>query len=120
MNIPDVAATIGQIKIAFDMFRSAIGLAKDVKESLPEGEKKRSITESLEAADRAAHIAEAQIAKSLGYQLCQCTFPPQIMLSIGYRGSVEYFRCPKCNKEYPPPEPAPRDTKAETDFDVFR
>ena len=109
MEVQDIAGAIGQIKMAFDMFRTAIGLAKEVKDALPEGNKKKSIEESLEAADRAVKIAEAEIAKSLGYTLCQCTFPPQIMLSMGYdEYGLERFQCPQCKKIYPPAEEGPK------------
>ncbi len=94
------------LKNALGLFKDAIGLAKDAKELLPIGDKKTTITQSLEKAEKAANLAEAQIAKSLGYQLCKCTFPPQIMMSIGYEEYDEKFRCPNCNKIYPPDEPA--------------
>ena len=90
-----------QVKLAIDMFKASIGLVKDAKDLLPDGTKKEAITKSLEEAERTAKLAEAQIAKSLGYHLCQCTFPPQIMLSIGYQGTYEKFKCPGCTRIYP-------------------
>lgn len=98
------------LKLAFDMMKSAIGIAKDAKDLLPEGEKKQTLVNSLNAVESQTQIAEAQIANALGYQLCRCTFPPQIMLRIGYKTQDhavhEHFRCPKCGNEWPPP-PAP-------------
>lgn len=98
-----------QIKVVFDLFRSAIGAVKDVTDVLPEGEKKKAVQETLEQAEKAAQLAEAQTADALGYHLCQCTFPPQIMLSKGYRDDVghkkEIFECPKCKKITPPKSP---------------
>ncbi|GEM77006.1 hypothetical protein [Vibrio sagamiensis] len=49
-------------------------------------------------------MAEAQIAQALGYQLCKCTFPPQIMLSVGYRDFEEAFECKLCGKSSQRPE----------------
>jgi hypothetical protein len=105
--IEDGKMALDAIKLSFGLYREAMGLARDVESSLPEGEKKRAIEESLARADVSSKIAEAQIAQSLGYNLCQCTFPPQIMLSVGvmhdgaYGMAMEHFKCPNCNKEYP-------------------
>ncbi len=76
-------------------FRSlgdAIRIAKDAKDLLPK-KKREPLEKKLEEAERAAKLAEAQIAQGLGYELCRCTFPPQIMLSIG-----EQEQCPKCKR----------------------
>lgn len=98
------------LKTAFDMMKMAIGIAKDAKDLLPEGEKKQTLVNSLSTAERHTQIAEAQMAGAMGYQLCRCTFPPQIMLRVGYKTQdyavQEHFRCPKCGNEWPPP-PAP-------------
>jgi monoamine oxidase len=97
-----VRTAIDGIKNALDLFRTAVGLAKDVKEALPESAKREAIGASIEQAERAARVAEAQVAQALGYHLCQCTFPPQIMLSIGlHEGVTERFKCPNCNKLEP-------------------
>ena len=90
------------LKMAFDLFRSAVGLAKDSAELLPD-EKGEPVKQALEKAEQASKLAEAQIAKVLGYNLCQCTFPPQIMLSKGYGEYQEQFECPNCKKRLPPP-----------------
>lgn len=98
------------LKVAFDTLKIAIAIAKEAKDLLPEGEKKQTLVNSLSAAERQTQIAEAQVANALGYQLCRCTFPPQIMLRIGYKTQDyavhEHFRCPQCGNEWPPP-PAP-------------
>ena len=92
-----------ELKVGIDLFKSAIGLAKDAKDLLPDGEQKTTMVSSLDTAEKTTAIAEAQIAKALDYHLCQCTFPPQIMLSNGYDEiGVELFICSNCNKIYPP------------------
>ena len=102
-DLSDVKTAFDAIKIGLSLFRDAIGLAKDVKSSLPDGEKKRTIEESLEKAEQSAKLAEAQVAQALGYSLCKCTFPPQIMLSQGMRPTAyleaECLKCPKCGLE---------------------
>lgn len=45
-------------------------------------------------------IEDAKIAKSLGYLLCHCRFPPAIMTieSVDSKG-VEFWVCPCCGRE---------------------
>ena len=85
--------TFSEMKVAFDLFGKAIGLAKDAKDLLPGGDKKSSVEKTLDEAERASKLAEAQLAKALGYELCECTFPPQIMLRVG-----EEIQCPNCKR----------------------
>ena len=57
----------------------------------------------IEKAEKALRASEAELAKALGYKLCQCTFPPQIMLSKGHHAEqgMEIFKCEKCGKQEP-------------------
>jgi hypothetical protein len=104
-DFSDAKVAFDALKLGLGLFRDAIGLARDVQSSLPEGEKKKAITESLARADVSSRTAEAQIAQSFGYNLCKCTFPPQIMLSVGIRFEkssgmdLEHFQCASCKKE---------------------
>ena len=68
---------------------------------LPNDQKKEVATQALEQAEQASRIAEAQIAKALGYELCKCQFPPTPMLTIGYtfKGRENVYRCPVCNRD---------------------
>ena len=91
-------------KSGLALFKDAISIAKGAKDLLPSGKDKDTIEQSLDEAERATRLAEARIARALGYRLCQCTFPPQIMLSKGYRNYSEHFECPQCRKGWPPPE----------------
>lgn len=91
------------IKQGFDLLRTALGAAKDAKDLLPESKEKESVAKRIEEAERAVQLGEAQIAQALGYHLCKCTFPPQIMLSKGYEQSQEKFECPKCSHYWPGP-----------------
>ncbi len=106
----EIAEAMGSVKIGLSLFGQAIGLAKQTKDLLPESQDKEAIARSLDEADKAAKMAEAQIAQALGYELCKCTFPPQIMLSNGYKetnySQQEEFVCPLCKKSSIPP-PAP-------------
>jgi hypothetical protein len=91
------------LKSTFDALRGVFGVVKDVRE-LAGPEQAKAITAALDQAEAAAKVAEAEIAKALGYQLCKCQFPPVVMLTVGYV-SMKFARyqegdpvceCPKC------------------------
>lgn len=77
----------------FDLLNKTINSLKGLKDLLPHGKEKETVQKNLEQAEQSTKLAEAQIAKGLGYDLCQCTFPPQIMLQVG-----EEVQCPKCKR----------------------
>ena len=66
-EVPEAGESLTHIKSAFDMFRSAIGLVRDVGEMVPE-ENKEAVSAALVKAERTARLAEAQIAQALGYK----------------------------------------------------
>lgn len=102
MGLRDLC-TVETLSTGIRVLKEVIGLTKDVKDLLPDGEKKDLISQRLVDLEKKSGEAEAQIAKSLGYKLCRCTYPPQIMLSIGYnKGGLEQFKCMKCDKIWPP------------------
>jgi hypothetical protein len=85
-GMPDpltIVSGISAVKTTFDALRTAIGLVKDTKDLLPKGEKTAVITAALVAAESSSQIAEAEVAKALGYELCKCQFPPTPMLTVG-------------------------------------
>jgi hypothetical protein len=104
--LPDpltIAGAAAAVKSTFEALRSAMGLLKDAKELLPPGDQRQqAITQALATAESSSKIAEAEIAKALGYELCKCQFPPTTMLAVGsidipqakLRGPV--FECPQC------------------------
>tara|TARA_R110002074_G_scaffold377728_1_gene555311 strand:+ start:488 stop:856 length:369 start_codon:yes stop_codon:yes gene_type:complete len=83
--------------------RDVLGLLKTMTEMMPKGQEADRAADCLKEAERVLQVSEAQLAKALGYTLCQCTFPPQIMLSKGHhaRHDTEVFQCPSCNKQEP-------------------
>ena len=96
MAISDLAEYLTAAKTALDIMRG-------IKNELPQGLETEKTQEQIDRAEKALKAAEAQLAKELGYTLCQCTFPPQIMLSRGRhpRHDAEIFKCPNCGKEDP-------------------
>ena len=95
------------LKEGISLVTSALSLVKQGKDLMPKGEQKSQVEKKLEEAEEKLKLGNAKIAKELGYPLCKCTFPPPIMLSRGTHNNqgAEVFRCPQCNKEYPPDRP---------------
>jgi len=94
------------LKSALDLGKKALDIVKQARELLPNGKEKDTAKLAISEADTAFKLAELKIAQDLGYQLCQCTWPPQIMLSIEQEEYGEKFQCPKCkstlSSEMPP------------------
>jgi hypothetical protein len=101
-----IASAAAAVKTTFDALRSAIGLLKDAKGLLPPNDQ-AAVSQALAVAESSSRIAEAEIAKSLGYELCKCEFPPTPMLTVGQLGGRPKmgpaYECPKCgfNTAYP-------------------
>ena len=95
---------------AYTWTRDALGLMKAAKDLLPAGKQREEATVKIEQAERQLQLAEAGVAKGLGYHLCQCAFPPSIMLKTGHNGRQDILTCPKCSASYPPPRATHADT----------
>lgn len=82
---------------------NAVRLMKAIIDVLPVGEDRDAAQQKLDEAAESLAMGEAQLAKALDYKLCQCTFPPKIMLSIGRHSTHddEMFRCNACGKQDP-------------------
>jgi hypothetical protein len=92
-------------KSIFDGLRSAISMVREARGSrdTDRGKEETKLIEvALEKASAATAIAEAEVARALGFELCKCQFPPIPMLTVGHienphanmRGAV--YECPKC------------------------
>lgn len=93
------------LKAAFESVRSAIAMVEDVR-SLGgiSAQEQKAIDNALTIASSNTAIAEAEIAKALGFELCKCEFPPIPMRTVGYfsRPAAKrevgdpVYECPKC------------------------
>ena len=90
------------------LLSSALSTIKSVIDILPKREKEK-VSKQLVETEEKLQIAEAQIAKGLGYELCKCTWPPQIMLHAGDLEYGEKFRCPACSRVISPDDMPPLD-----------
>ena len=92
------------LKDGLSSIKNGVDIVKTVRDITKDNGTKKKLTASIETAEKSLTLGEAQIAKALGYHLCQCTFPPQIMLSKGHhpQSGMEIFSCSRCGKEDPP------------------
>jgi hypothetical protein len=83
----------------FAAAKTVLDLFKAVKDDLPKGEQADKAQKQIEKAEAALKNSEAEFAKSVGYRLCRCTFPPQIML---WKNDIRKNVCPECGDVFPP------------------
>lgn len=77
-----------------------IKILKSAKDQLPNGEQKQLIEGKISEAEHSLQLGNVEIGQSLGFQLCQCTWPHQVMVSLGYskEDQREQFKCRNCGK----------------------
>jgi hypothetical protein len=72
--------------------KDALDLARSGWALLPKSEKRDEAEKRFHAAEEALKRSDAALAEKLGYSLCQCTFPPQIML---WHEREKVAKCPR-------------------------
>jgi hypothetical protein len=92
MTAPDWLAYITAAKSVLDIF-------KGIRSELPKGPDADKIQHQIEKAEAALKSNDAELAKNLGYRLCKCSFPPQIML---WHAEERANICPACSDRFPP------------------
>jgi hypothetical protein len=75
MDMTSLAEGLAIFKSGMDGIRAAYTFIKDVRGGLP-ADRQAELGKVLELSEQQFAIAEAQIAKGLGYELCHCGFPP--------------------------------------------
>ena len=80
-----------EIKVWVDLIKGSFDIAKSVASSLPQGAKRNEIETKISVAEKALASSDVQLAKILGMNICDCTFPPQIML---WREAEKAHVCP--------------------------
>lgn len=97
----ELAQAFTGLKAAIELSKTASNLVSDFEKKGPQ---KRALDIQL-AADKlrlSTEMVEAELAKSFGYKLCKCTFPPQICLTVSRQenGILETAECPNCKTQY--------------------
>lgn len=83
---------IMDIKAWVDMATGTANLLRDAASLLPKGSKRDEIESKILLAEDALARSDAKLARDLGLRLCDCTFPPQIML---WREAEKAHVCPR-------------------------
>jgi len=69
-----------EIKAWVDLGRGTLDLLKSAAAMLPTGDKRAAIEAKLLEAENALKRSDAKLARDLGLKLCDCAFPPNVML----------------------------------------
>jgi hypothetical protein len=88
----------GDISVWVTAATGALELLRSAWQLLPRGDKKDELEAEVKKAEDALQRSSAALAKSLDYQLCRCTFPPQIML---WKNEKRTNVCSLCGNESP-------------------
>lgn len=80
----EVLQTIAMVKSTLDLLKSA-------RDLLPVNKQRNDLQGAIDKAEISLQELQAENAKSLGYSLCKCTYPPNIML---WRESEKAHVCP--------------------------
>lgn len=84
----------------FTAAKTALDLIKGIFSTLPKSANSHEAQMQIEKAEAALKLSQAELAKSLGFTLCKCSFPPPIML---WNGTERTNICPACGDRDPPP-----------------
>jgi hypothetical protein len=84
--------------------KTALDIFKGIRAEIPKGPKADEAQRQIERAEQALRGSEVELAKAFGYNLCQCTFPPSVML---WSEKQQAHLCPnpncRCRIERPKP-----------------
>ena len=96
-------ASLSYLKKAIDLTKSGMDLYKSYRDVKPTPEQEAELEKVFNDAEQARELALAEIAKAFDYQLCKCTLPPQVCLTVGGEemSQKDISRCPKCKRVYP-------------------
>ena len=80
------------VKTFVTLAGQTLGVLKQGKELMPKGPQRDAAEKKIAEAEQSLALAEVRAAQELGYELCRCTWPPQICLRVDGRDHI----CPKC------------------------
>jgi hypothetical protein len=74
--------------------KSVVDIMKSAMDLMPKGSDKESLARKILETEKAIKRADATLAKELGYSICECDWPPEIML---WKEQQQLFVCPNPN-----------------------
>ncbi len=69
-----------EVKGWVDVARGTVDLLRSAAAALPNGDEKTVVEAKIPEAENALKRSDAKLARELGLKLCDCTFPPNVML----------------------------------------
>ena len=84
MDHTAITAGADAVRSGLQLLKTALDIARNARELLPEGDQKDQVGEALATAARKLMEGKTTIAHALGYSLCRCQFPPAPMLRVGH------------------------------------
>jgi hypothetical protein len=97
IDLPTLTASLA-------LYEKVKAILKHILSTLPDSAMKTEAAKDLRHADEALNLANAKLAKVMGYPLCARHFPPGIMLDIR-EDNFPRWKCPECG------DIAPKNTK---------
>jgi hypothetical protein len=91
---------LAPLQAGAQLVREVLAIYREQKAS--RGGAPQEAEEKLQQAEEQLDLAKAVAAKDLGYRLCRCTFPPQIMTVIRVDDGMEHWGCSNCGREQAP------------------
>lgn len=91
MNLDELQALLGDSPEAIELLRAD----PPVPVKLVPKPAQTEVTESLSPASLQDKLQEIEMAQKLGYLLCKCSWPPQIMVLTG---ADHIYRCRRCSR----------------------
>jgi hypothetical protein len=85
--------------------RAVLSLFDKIGTQLSSESERSQLKDHIALAETALKTTEAELAKKLGYRICRCTFPPQVML---WHQARRKDLCARCGNVYPPDFPPTR------------
>lgn len=82
-----------EIKECLTAAAQFLSIFKQARDLLPESKEKDKASEALIKAESSFKAAEAQLAQSMGFELCQCAWPPNIMV---FKHEFDEYYCNEC------------------------
>jgi hypothetical protein len=94
----------------FTAAKSALDIIKRIRAELPKGPAADTAQQKIDEAESALKNSKAELTESFDFRLCQCKFPPEIMLwDKAERAKI----CPACGDRFQPPSKPPDDHEEE-------
>ena len=87
--------SIAAIKTLVDTSKSLIELFRTLAERCKDPALREEVEQALVDAETRMKLAQAESARNMGFSLCECTWPPNIML---YKRELDAVVCPECGR----------------------